>query len=126
MLPHCPGNRKQSDGPEEFIDLLNEKDDTAEPSLSFIQALGFFCNRRMVLITGVQGSGKTFLARLLVNDLKKNECKREMFWISNLTELRELQTKSIKEMNIYVFDGVFYELQTDKKLREAVKDFEFF
>lgn len=80
----------------------------------------------MVLITGVQGSGKTFLARLLVNDLKKNESKREMFWISNLTELRELQTKSIKEMNIYVFDGVFYELQTDKKLREAVKVLEFF
>lgn len=62
----------------------------------------------MVLITGFQGCGKTFLARLLVNDLMKNESKREMFWISNLIELRELQTKSIKEMNIYVFDGVFY------------------
>lgn len=80
----------------------------------------------MVLITGVQGSGKTFLARLLVNDLKKNESKREMFWISNLIELRELRTKSIKEMNIYVFDGVFYELQRDKKIKRRRQRFRIF
>lgn len=80
----------------------------------------------MVLITGVQGSGKTYLAKLLVNNLKKNESKTEIFWISNLKQLRELQSESIREMNIYVFDGVFYELQTDQKLRDAIKDLEKF
>lgn len=80
----------------------------------------------MVLITGVQGSGKTYLAKLLVNNLKKNGSKTEIFWISNLKQLRELQSESIREMNIYVFDGVFYELQTDQKLRDAIKDLEKF
>lgn len=80
----------------------------------------------MVLITGVQGSGKTYLAKLLVNNLKKNGSKTECFWISNLKQLRELQSESIREINIYVFDGVFYELQTDQKLRDAIKDLEKF
>lgn len=78
------------------------------------------------MITGVQGSGKTFLANRLVNDLMKHESTIKITWISDLTELYQVPRESITEMSIYVFDELFYELQTEKKLKDTVKDLEKF
>lgn len=72
---------------EEYIDLFNRKDDIVKKEgkliLFFIYVLEFFCNKRMVLIIGVQGFGKIYLVKLLVNNLKKNGSKIEIFWIFN-------------------------------------------
>lgn len=73
----------------------------------------------MVVITGVQGSGKTLLAKELAADLKKKETK--IVWISNIIELIQNQTKLLGEFDIYVFDGIFYEIQMDEKLEDTIK-----
>lgn len=78
------------------------------------------------MITGVQGSGKTFLAASLVNDLDKRKLITKITWISNLTELYQGHKESITEMSAYVFDDLFYELQTEQKLKETVKELEKF
>lgn len=44
-----------------------------------------------IVITGVQGSGKTFLENRLVTDLKKNKNKIKVAWISNMAQLRQEQ-----------------------------------
>lgn len=41
-------------------------------------------------------------------------------WISNIVDLPKPQTKSIGEFDIYVFDGIFYELQMDKHIKETI------
>lgn len=74
----------------------------------------------MVVITGVQGSGKTFLAKSLVTNLKKNGTETKSVWISNTVDLLKYQTKAIGEFDIYVFDGIFYELQIDKHFEETI------
>lgn len=112
-------------GLEEFGDLLKESDDTSnkaeEQSESFKQARKHLDQKKMVAITGAQGSGKTFLARELVADLKKNETKIKIIWISNIIELIRNQTTSLEEFDIFVFDGIFYELQVDEKLAVTIK-----
>lgn len=112
-------------GLEEIRDLLKEKDDTSnkakEQSESFKEARKYLDQKKMVVITGVQGSGKTFLAKELVADLKKNETEIRIIWISNIIELIRNQTTSLGEFDVYVFDGIFYELQMDEKLEDTIK-----
>lgn len=74
----------------------------------------------MVVITGVQGCGKTFLAKSLVTYLKENGMETKSVWISNTVDLLKYQTKAIGEFDIYVFDGIFYELQIDKHFKETI------
>lgn len=72
------------------------------------------------MITGVQGSGKTFLAKSLVSDLQRNGHILKSTWISNFSQLREeTETPSTKE-DIFIFDEVFYELQIKETFKETL------
>lgn len=124
------GGRKSSQnveiGLKESKKLLKDKADklnkTEEQSNSFKQARRFLDQKKMVVITGVQGSGKTFFARALVTALKKKSKSNimECIWISNENELLQIKKKPIREFDIYVFDGIFYELQMDVKFEETI------
>lgn len=111
-------------GLEESKDLLKDRAFTSnkaeEQSNSFNEARKYLDQKKMVVITGVQGSGKTFLAKSLVTDLIKNETEMKSVWISN-SELLQNQIKSIREFDIYVFDGIFYELQIDGRVKDTIK-----
>lgn len=93
---------------------------------SFNQAKEFLSKEKHVVITGVQGSGKTFLANRLIDDLKKNKNIIKVAWISNQIQLSQEQKGQIRRTHIYVFDGIFYELQTYRKFKDTLKDLEFF
>lgn len=112
-------------GLEENKNLLKDKADAVnmaeKQSKSYKQARKYLDKKTMVAITGVQGSGKTFLAKLLVTDLKKNGKDMKSNWISNFSELLQVTQKSIGEFDIYVFDGTFYELQLDEKVKETME-----
>lgn len=94
--------------------------------MSFNQGKEILSKKKRVVITGVQGSGKTFLAASLVNDLDKRKIITKITWISNLTELYQEHKESVTEMSAYVFDELFYELQTEQKIKETVKELEKF
>lgn len=112
---------------EETYDLLEnaDKSNKVEKLTSFNQAKDFLTKEKCVVITGVQGSGKTFLAERLVNDLKNRSNIKEA-WISNLTALRQEKKLSTRTKDIYVFDGIFYELQSYQTHKETVDDLEHF
>lgn len=113
---------------EETNDLLEnaDKSNKVEKLTSFNQAKDFLTKEKCVVITGVQGSGKTFLAERLVNDLKINRSEIKVAWISNLTALRQEQKLSTRRKDIYVFDGIFNELQSYQECQDTVEELDHF
>nr|XP_022301988.1 uncharacterized protein LOC111109988 [Crassostrea virginica] len=87
---------------------------------SFHQAKKILDEHNRLLITGVQGAGKTYLAKSLVAELGKKGKKMEKVWISNLTQLRAKQNKQSPE-DIFILDEIFYELQTNSRVMETFK-----
>lgn len=85
-----------------------------EQKSSFTQAKDYLTKNRPVLITGVQGAGKTYLAKSLVNDLEKTVKKKKIVWIDSLGQLRAEKENITKGVRTYVFDGIFYELQSEE------------
>lgn len=113
---------------EETNDLLENADKSNKVEKlteSLNQAKDLLTKKKCVVITGVQGSGKTFLVERLINDLKKNRSKIKEAWISNLTALRQ-EIKLSTGKDIYVFDGIFYELQSYQRFRDTVNDLKIF
>lgn len=72
------------------------------------------------MITGVQGSGKTFLAKSLVSDLQRNGHILKSTWISNFSQLREETETPLTKEDIFIFDEVFYELQIKETFKETL------
>lgn len=75
-------------GLEESKDLLKDRAFTSnkaeEQSNSFNEARKYLDQKKMVVNTGVQGSGETFQTKSLVTDLIKNETEMKMksVWIN--------------------------------------------
>lgn len=78
----------------------------------FDQAKSFLIREKLVVITGVQGSGKTFLAKSLVNDLQKDGNEMKSVLICNL---KQLHWNPGEQVNIYIIDDIFLELQEHDK-----------
>nr|XP_034305309.1 uncharacterized protein LOC117682221 isoform X2 [Crassostrea gigas] len=118
---------------EESLDLMQETTkDTArkeeKPACLFDQAKMFLIQKKMVVITGVPGSGKTFLAKSLVNELQKNGYKMKSVLICNLDQLQQghsgnedqLQRGPGEQVNIYIIDDIFHELQKYDQFAETL------
>lgn len=107
---------------EESKDLM-EKTDTEtpnavkEPTNVFHKAKNLLIQKRMVVITGVQGSGKTFLAKSLVNDLQKDGNKMNSVWICKLDQLQQVPSENV---DIFILEELFDELQLYDKFKETL------
>lgn len=99
-----------------------------KPACLFDQAKMFLIQKKMVVITGVPGSGKTFLAKSLVNELQNNGYKMKSVLIRNLDQLQQvhsgnedqLQREPGEQVNIYIIDDIFHELQNHDKFEETL------
>nr|XP_022302629.1 uncharacterized protein LOC111110423 isoform X2 [Crassostrea virginica] len=114
-------NRQMETNPAESGKLVEDEksEDLAYESCdSFHQAKEILDKHNRILITGVQGAGKTYLAKSLAAELGKKGKKLEKIWISNLNQLREKQNKLIPE-GIFILDEIFYELQTTLRIMET-------
>lgn len=99
-----------------------------KPACLFDQARMFLIQKKMVVITGVPGSGKTFLAKSLVNELQKNGYKMKTVLICNLDQLQQVHSGNVDQLqrgpgdkvNIYIIDDIFHELQKHDKFAETL------
>lgn len=87
-----------------------------ELSNSFEKAKNFLIRKRMVVITGVQGSGKTFLAKSLANVLQNDGKILESNWMCNLNHLHK---EPSGKADIIIIDNIFFELQSYEKFKET-------
>lgn len=87
------------------------------PTDMFDKAKNFLIQKNMVVITGIQESGKTFLAKSLANDLQENG---KMMDSSMICSINELQWGISKDIDIYIIDEIFYELQLYENFNETL------
>lgn len=115
--------RNNFKGDEESIDLMQQtatetSKQVQRPRDMFDKAKNFLNKKRMVVITGVQGSGKTFLAKSLANDLQEDG---KIMNCSTICSINELQWGTSEKIDIYIIDEIFYELQLYEKFKETLK-----
>lgn len=91
-----------------------------EQNYYLIHANEYLKDQKMVVITGIQGSGKTYLATSIADDLGKTGKKKKIVWISNIKELLEEERKMTRNVDMYIFDGIFYELQSEQAFNETL------
>lgn len=96
---------------------LETESKVKEPAFLFDQAKSFLIREKMVVITGVQGSGKTFLAKSLVNDLQNDGNEMKSVLICNLNQLH---WNPGEQVDIYIIDDIFQELQEHDKFVETL------
>lgn len=115
--------RSKNDGAyqEESKELMQENTtqlpNTVQPTNLFDRAKYFLVQKRIVVITGIQGSGKSFLARSLVNNLQKDGSLENSCLICSLPQLHWGPNK---KTDIYIIDDIFYELQLYEKFKETL------
>lgn len=99
-----------------------------KPACLFDQAKTFLIQKKMVVITGVPGSGKTFLAKSLVDELQNNGYKMKTVLICNLDQLQQIHSGNVDQLqrgpgeqeNIYIIDDIFHELQKHDEFAETL------
>lgn len=99
-----------------------------KPACLFDQAKKFLIKNKMVVITGFPGSGKTFLAKSLVNELQKNGYKMRSVLICNLDQLQQAHSGNVDQLqrgpgdkvNIYIIDDIFHELQNHDEIKKTL------
>lgn len=91
---------------------------TVRPTNLFDKAKNLLIQKGMVVITGVQGSGKTFLAKSLVDSLQKDGSITDSVLISSF---RQLQWGPSRKVDIYIIDDIFHELQLYEKFKETLE-----
>nr|XP_022301522.1 uncharacterized protein LOC111109619 isoform X2 [Crassostrea virginica] len=103
-------SKSESRDPEERIAMLEISDNKT--------ALGRSCRalrtERFVVIIGIQGAGKTYLAERLCE--KCNDC--EKVWIRQLNQFPEEEVDQKGRIS-YFLDDLFYELQSEEKVKRV-------
>ena len=107
---------------------MNDDSETPvkEANNYFEKAKNYLEEKKRVMISGVQGTGKTYLAESLVSDMEEKRRKLKKMWISSFSQLLEEKSKATRNIDLYILDDLFYELQLDSEFHETltiVKDF---
>lgn len=105
-------NGKRQDESKDLIEKTDTETPNAvkEPTNVFHQAKNFLIQKGMVVIIGVQGSGKTFLAKSLVNDLQKDGNRIiNSVWIRKIDQMQQVPSKNV---DIFIMEELFDELQS--------------
>ncbi|XP_062594043.1 uncharacterized protein LOC134255526 [Saccostrea cucullata] len=101
---------------EEDINLSLLKDTSND---TYTRAGSCLATKRFVVLRGVHGSGKTYLAKQLadnINQISKTKCQVQ--WIYDVFEngIPRLTNKAL-----FVLDDIFYELQSKDEIQKTIK-----
>ncbi|XP_061175928.1 uncharacterized protein LOC133184869 [Saccostrea echinata] len=86
---------------------------------TYFRAKSCLASKRFVVLRGVQGSGKTYLAKNLadnINQLTITQC--QVHWVHDVLEN---EIPKITSNILLVFDDIFYELQSKDEFQESIK-----
>ena len=102
---------------------MNDDSETPvkEANYSFQKAKNYLEEKKRVVITGVQGTGKTYLAESLVSDMEEKRRKLKKMWISSFSQLLKEKSKPTRNVDLYILDDLFYELQLDSEFHETLR-----
>ena len=101
---------------------MNDDSETPvkEANNYFEKAKNYLEEKKRVVISGVQGTGKTYLAESLVSDMEEKRRKLKKMWISSFSQLLEEKSKPTRNVDLYILDDLFYELQLDSEFHETL------